>query len=93
MSDLYTKLDGLDDAIIGVSTRDGSVSVLAYSVEKIIEILINDQEMDRDEAWEFFDFNISQLSIGEKTPLLVYDDEITQDEAWLQNQEHIENRP
>ncbi len=35
----YTKFDGLDAAIIGVSTRDGSQSVLVYSVDKIVEIL------------------------------------------------------
>jgi len=46
--------------------------VLIYDYEKVIEILMKD-EMDRDEAEDFFSFNILGAYMGEKTPLFSID--------------------
>jgi hypothetical protein len=59
------KVDGFNDAIIGVS----SDIRIVYSLDKIIEILQKD--MTEDEAVEFFYFNIESAYVGEKTPLYV----------------------
>ena len=67
MSDLI-KIDGFDAAIIGVASRIGSEDFLVYSREKCIEILMSDDEMDYDEAAEFFDFNVAGAYVGEATP-------------------------
>ena len=64
------KADGFDDAVIGVASRCGSVDVLAYDVEKIILKLMLDG-MTREEAEEFFEFNILGAYVGEHTPVFI----------------------
>lgn len=59
------KIDGFNDAIIGVS----SDIRIVYSIDKIIDILKED--MTYDEAIEFFEFNIECAYIGDKTPIYV----------------------
>jgi hypothetical protein len=59
------KIDGFNDAIIGVS----SDIRIVYSIDKIIDILKED--MTEDEAIEFFEFNIESAHIGDKTPIYV----------------------
>jgi hypothetical protein len=61
--------DGFDDAIIGVAERSGMEPVVAYDVNKIIEILARD--MSEDEAVEYFEFNILGAYMGERTPVFV----------------------
>ena len=62
--------DGHDHAIMGYST-DGKV---IYSVNMIIEGLIEDSEMTYEDAVEFFDFNIAGACVGEYTPIFMYED-------------------
>jgi hypothetical protein len=68
----YIKLDGLDDAILGVMKGLNGESCLAYCVEKIIKILMERDGMEYHEAWEFYDFNIAALYAGEGTPMFVH---------------------
>jgi hypothetical protein len=63
--------DGLDEAIIGTSTKDLAV----YDVYKIIAILVARDGMTEEEALEFFEFNIDGSYMGEQTPIFVYLDE------------------
>ncbi len=60
--------DGYDEAIEGV-TWDGERTRVVYSVEKILNILMERDEMTYDEASEFFDFNIAGSHMGVYTPL------------------------
>jgi len=60
-------LNGFDDAIIGVYK---SVS-LAYSVEKIIHILIADG-MEEQDALDDFDYNIQSFYAGEHAPIYIH---------------------
>jgi hypothetical protein len=53
--------DGLDEAIIGTSTKDLAV----YDVYKIIAILVARDGMTEEEALEFFEFNIGGSYMGE----------------------------
>ncbi len=64
----FLKADGFDDAILGV---DESTMRLVYSVSKCVEIL--QQEMDGDDALEYFDFNVKGAYVGEKTPIWCLD--------------------
>lgn len=50
------RLDGLDDAIIGMSTAGNII----YSVEKIIDIFVQRDHMTHEEAGEFFDYNVER---------------------------------
>lgn len=60
------KADGLDDAVIGIEVNSMR---LIYSCNKIIEILIAENNMELEDALEFYEFNIAGAYIGEKTPI------------------------
>lgn len=64
-------LEGLDDAIIGIGQQWGSNPCMIYSVQKIIDILVKRDEMDPDDAVEYYEFNIMQLYAGEQTPVMM----------------------
>lgn len=52
------KLDGLNDAIVGVTSQ----GYLVYDYEKIIEVFMKEpSNMEYDEAVEFFDYNVLGL--------------------------------
>jgi len=57
------KADGFDDCIIGVDSHQRIV----YDQEKIIDSLAKD--MTREEATEYFYFNIECAHVGKYTPL------------------------
>ncbi len=59
--------DGFNEALIGVRLSDSPVAV--YSYRKCIEILMED--MQEEEAMEYFDFNILCAYLGEKTPIFI----------------------
>jgi len=61
----------LDDAIIGTAERCSFGPVVAYSVDRIILVLVQ-QGMTRDEAWEWFDYNINGAYVGEFTPVHIF---------------------
>jgi hypothetical protein len=64
-------VDGFDKAIIGMAERIGLGPVVAYDVEKIIEILMTRDEMSYEEAYEYFDFNIQGAWMGDFTPIFI----------------------
>lgn len=64
--EVFLKLDGLDDAIIGV---DENSMKLIYSINKCINILSFEDFMGIENAIEYFDFNIRYTYFGEKTPI------------------------
>jgi hypothetical protein len=57
LSEDALKLDGLNDAIIGVSTQ----GYLVYCYDKIVDHFIEQDGMERDEAIEFADYNVVGL--------------------------------
>jgi hypothetical protein len=61
------KLDGFDNCIIGVVEEFGNGPRILYSKEKIIDELC--EEMTREEALEFYDFNILGGYFGEQNPV------------------------
>ena len=65
-------VDGFDKAIIGVAERINLGPVAAYDVETIIEILMERDEMDYEEALEYFQYNIIGSWMGEHTPVFIY---------------------
>ena len=60
--------DGHDDAIVGFAERN-SVILVVYNVRNILRLLQLRDGMSRDEAQEFFDFNIAGSWVGEQTPV------------------------
>tara|TARA_R110001592_G_scaffold96867_2_gene277804 strand:- start:1133 stop:1372 length:240 start_codon:yes stop_codon:yes gene_type:complete len=62
------KADGFNDAVIGI---DEHSMRLIYSVSKCIEILKED--MDTEEAIEYFNYNVHSAYVGEFTPIWCWD--------------------
>lgn len=59
----------MDSAIAGLlSERGNTAGVVCYDRDMVIDILMKDG-MDRDEAEEFFSFNIEGAYMGEATPV------------------------
>jgi hypothetical protein len=63
----FLKANGLDSAVIGVQV--GEPMRLIYSVSKVIEHLITEDEMSLEDALEHFEFNIRGSYAGEQTPI------------------------
>jgi hypothetical protein len=63
--------DGFDEAIIGMAERINLGPVVAYDVEKILQIMVERDNMTYEEAQEFFDYNIIGAWMGEFTPIFI----------------------
>ena len=62
---------GFDDAIIGIGRRCGQPDLVVYSIEKCVQILIERDSMEEDEAREYLEFNTFGAWVGEQTPVWV----------------------
>ena len=56
----------MDAAIVGV---EYSTLRLVYDVEKIVGVLMKD--MSREDALEYFEYNILDAYVGEMTPIFI----------------------
>lgn len=59
-----------DEAIVGTVSRVDRSPVVCYSVDKIVEILMEDG-MSQEEAYEYYEYNILGAYIGEGTPMFL----------------------
>ena len=67
-------MDGLDEAIIGIAQQFTNDALVAYSLTKILEVLMSGEDgMSHEEAMEYFSFNIQGSWMGEGTPIIVDD--------------------
>ncbi len=64
-------LDGLDDAIIGVTEEFGNGPRVLYSKDKILEIFMNRDGMSFEESIDFYNFNVLGLYAGEQNPIFL----------------------
>ena len=62
--------DGFDDSILGYDTKGRVI----YSVNSILDTLVNRDGMDYDEAQEYFGFNIECAYVGDYTPIYMYEE-------------------
>ena len=60
--------DGFDDCIIGTDSRERAV----YDAEAMLDTLMIQNEMSREEAEEFFWYNIDGSHMGDETPIYVF---------------------
>lgn len=70
-------LEGLDDAIMGLDFQADPPRVI-YSAYSILQILIDRDNMEAEEALEFYDYNIFNLQAGAGTP--IFCDSMTREE-------------
>ena len=64
-------MDGFDDAFIGTSQRCGQPRLAVYSWAKMVEILMDRDGMELEEAIEYIDYNCIGAWMGELTPIIV----------------------
>lgn len=63
--------NGFDDAFMGVDYEGRAV----YDAEKMVDILVERDGMEYDEAREFLQFNTWGAYVGEMTPIYVFPEE------------------
>ena len=71
--------DGFEAALVGIAEGCGRSPAVVYDREKCIAILMDRDGMDRDEANEFFDFNVAGAYVGVGTPVFLVKPE---EEQW-----------
>ena len=64
--------DGLESAFMGIG-RQFTHPVAIYSYKKTIRVL-KGMGMTKEEAIEYFDFNIAQAFVGDNTPVFLQDE-------------------
>jgi len=62
--------DGFDSAIIGLARRCGQPTLVAYSIQKAIAVLMK-SGMSYEDAVEHFEFNIVGAWMGPHTPIWI----------------------
>jgi len=67
--DELLKIDGFDEAIIGV--QESIERKLVYDIDKIAEILMTREQMTEEDSYDYISYNITSTYVGEKTPILV----------------------
>ena len=63
--------DGFDDCIIGVNSEYTKV---IYSYSKCVDVLVNRDEMSKEEAVEFMVFNVVSSCMGDDKPIWCKDE-------------------
>ena len=63
--------DGMDEAILGLCIQFGNSPVVAYDYENCIQILMSRDEMSREDALDFMEFNIVNAYVGMNTPVFI----------------------
>lgn len=64
--------DGFEDAIVGIAERCGQPMLVIYDAMKCIQILMDRDGMEAEEAFDFFSFNTLGAWFGEHTPLFLW---------------------
>ena len=62
----FTIADGFDEAVIGVDVLNERI---IYSVKKVIEILMDRDGMDEQDAIDWYEYNMQSTYVGEHTPI------------------------
>lgn len=62
------KMDGFDDAIIGL--QENIQPKIVYDLWKMVEIL-NEEGMSTEDALDHIGYNITSTYVGETTPIIV----------------------
>ena len=64
----FLTADGFDGAIVGVEPNSMR---LVYDRDKMIGILMTDEDMEEIDAIEYLEFNTWNAYVGEKTPIYI----------------------
>lgn len=73
MGDEIMLMDGFEEAFIGFSRRCGQPTLASYSFDKMVDVLIERDSMDPDEAMEYIEYNCVGAWMGPLTPVVLYE--------------------
>jgi hypothetical protein len=66
-------MDGFEEAFIGFSKRCGQPTLATYSFEKMLQVLVERDDMDVIEAEEYISYNCAGAWMGDLTPVILYE--------------------
>ena len=66
-------MDGFEEAFIGFSRRCGQPTLATYSFEKMLQVLVERDNMDVMEAEEYISYNCAGAWMGDLTPVILYE--------------------
>lgn len=69
-----------DEAIIGVVHGQAKLFAVCYSEPKVLEILVEQDNMDPEEAMEWYQFNMVGSYVGDNTPVFIDEDVLQYDD-------------
>jgi len=67
-------IDGFKDALIGKGEQYNLPPLLVYSYSRICKVLRDRDGMTWEEADEYAQFNITNVWVGERTPMILYNE-------------------
>tara|TARA_R110002051_G_scaffold175164_3_gene245215 strand:- start:1583 stop:1819 length:237 start_codon:yes stop_codon:yes gene_type:complete len=65
------QINGFEEAIIGEASSYSRETVLAYSMEKMVAILMGEQKMNETESTQYIEDNILNSYHGEGMPVFI----------------------
>jgi len=66
-------MDGFEDAFIGFSKRCGQPTLATYSFLKMLQVLVDRDDMSFEEAEEYIMYNCEGAWMGELTPIILHE--------------------
>lgn len=75
-------MDGFEEAFIGLSKRCGQPTLATYSFIKMMEILVERDDMTWEEADEYIMYNCEGAWMGDLTPIILHQYEDPFIENW-----------
>lgn len=63
--------DGLAEAFIGVGHRSAQPDIAVYSLRLAVDTLVRRDNMSREEAIEYIEFNVLPAWVGDETPIWI----------------------
>ena len=70
--------DGFEEALVGIREREGKPAVAVYGYEKMVTILMQRDDMRREDAIEYIEFNVTDGWLGDSTPITL-DEEVARE--------------
>ena len=63
--------DRFHNAIIGIGGRCGMPDVYIYSYDKMLTVLMEEDDMSEGDAIDYLEFNVLGAYVGEETPIII----------------------
>ena len=62
---------GFNDALVGIGGRNDEPEIAVYSIQRAIQVLMDTNDWDYEEAREYFHFNVLNSCPGDDAPMWI----------------------